>query len=847
MSRRQARSDVIAEYDDDDLAMAVTASAAPAPKRRGRKPKSDNDTTTKPTRPRARKLTLDQIDEYGDEDLPPAVVPARAPVNVPAPAHAYDADTADIEDYDDDDLVAVSIADAVDRARAALKPPSDEQIRIIDAIARGNVVVDAVAGSGKTTTVLHMALRYNTQKILLLTYNAKLKFETRDRADALGLAGLEVHTYHSFCCKYVDRLAYRDATIAENIYDAAGDLRRDIYVHAYDIIIIDEVQDMTPLYYDVSRVAIGKYTPRLCVLGDRGQSIYGFMGADPRYITLAERMWHGHAWERWSLTTSYRITRQMAAFVNALTRIGNVDAPIMRAVKDGPMPVYMYSDVFKLAARIEATAALDPGDVFVLAKSVRQHTDGGRRGDQRGVIAQLVDHLSRMNVLLYVPTSDSAVPDSKVTRGKLVFSTFHQAKGLERKHVFVIGFDESQVNSEASTLRCSNEMYVACTRASETLTVWHNVGNKFGRQVTMRGPLPFLPGSLLDGVCEYWPTRPNIARMRAAAEIKLHRHLHFDGVTDMLRHLQDVYVKLAVSRARITEVEHDSDGLFITIPSIVRQTIDIAGERKTIYEEVSGITGTAVAAAHELAQRGDCTIYRAIVHDGSEIPSSLRADVAEPLLRVAYEYTVQKAHMSHLRRQITELNWVRDDQMKRCTDRMIAVIPCRQAVYEDMVQCPGFDPRVVWSTNASRKGEARADCVIGQTDILTADGKLFEIKTVSEILDEHIVQLLMYGYAYLCRGKAYEMYLFNVLDDTLLRVEISVDDLLYAMRAINHAKNHTSDAVDDAAFVARSGYMSPEVAIATCPQCVGKFAALPVNAADALAGREKVEPKRGKD
>jgi superfamily II DNA or RNA helicase len=57
-----------------------------------------------------------------------------------------------------------------------------EQKDIINSIKNGyNVIVDAVAGCGKTTTSLAIAQECNDKKILLLTYNAGLKTETRQR------------------------------------------------------------------------------------------------------------------------------------------------------------------------------------------------------------------------------------------------------------------------------------------------------------------------------------------------------------------------------------------------------------------------------------------------------------------------------------------------------------------------------------------------------------------------------------------------------------------------------------------------------------------------------------------
>ena len=60
--------------------------------------------------------------------------------------------------------------------------PSDEQMNIINAIKEGyNVQVDAVAGSGKTTTVLSLAHYICEKNILQVTYNSELKLEVRQK------------------------------------------------------------------------------------------------------------------------------------------------------------------------------------------------------------------------------------------------------------------------------------------------------------------------------------------------------------------------------------------------------------------------------------------------------------------------------------------------------------------------------------------------------------------------------------------------------------------------------------------------------------------------------------------
>jgi DNA helicase IV len=65
---------------------------------------------------------------------------------------------------------------------------SDEQNKIIIALKKNNnVVVDSVVGSGKTTCNLHIATIFNDLNILLLTYNSKLKIETREKVNKLQL------------------------------------------------------------------------------------------------------------------------------------------------------------------------------------------------------------------------------------------------------------------------------------------------------------------------------------------------------------------------------------------------------------------------------------------------------------------------------------------------------------------------------------------------------------------------------------------------------------------------------------------------------------------------------------
>ena len=95
--------------------------------------------------------------------------------------------------------------------------PSDEQQTVINAIRDGyNVQVDAVAGSGKTTTILSLADQLSDKIIIQLTYNAELKDEVNAKKEKYGetmyLDGLSIYTYHGLATKFYTDEAKRDSS-----------------------------------------------------------------------------------------------------------------------------------------------------------------------------------------------------------------------------------------------------------------------------------------------------------------------------------------------------------------------------------------------------------------------------------------------------------------------------------------------------------------------------------------------------------------------------------------------------------------------------------------------------------
>src|ERR1039457_1180938 len=77
-----------------------------------------------------------------------------------------------------------------------------EQIAIINST--GNIKINAVAGSGKTTTIIEYAkARPGESKILYLAFNKSVKTEALKRFADKGLNNVKVETAHSLAYKHI--------------------------------------------------------------------------------------------------------------------------------------------------------------------------------------------------------------------------------------------------------------------------------------------------------------------------------------------------------------------------------------------------------------------------------------------------------------------------------------------------------------------------------------------------------------------------------------------------------------------------------------------------------------------
>jgi hypothetical protein len=581
---------------------------------------------------------------------------------------------------------------------------------------------------------------------------------------------------------------------------------------AYDIIIMDEAQDITPTYYELICKIIhdnstSSHQVQLCLLGDRFQSIYGFNMADCRYLTMADKLFNlnSNPWARCYLSVSYRLTGEVAAFVNKCMA-GRL---VINTVKSNKcLPQYNIIDIHDADKVIFIImkflrGGYKPGDIFILAPSIKiknYNTVAEHKENQQSPIKKLENTLKKQHpdIPIYVPCTDSEKLDADVLAGKILFSTYHQSKGMERPIVLVYSFDESYFTyykRDAVKTRMVNELYVATTRPSEHLVLLHGATNS---------NFQFITDDILKSTCRVMGTmRPSKKPIAKFSPAETRTSI---TVMDMLSHLNFSIILKALEFIEWTAVRNI--GTKIKIPPKIQTASG--------FENVSDISGTAIPAFYELRTRGNMTIYDRVIADiqaNGRLFDKLRKpfDVKtirldklsiDELLFMANEYNATQTGYIFKTYQIQEYKWLSQQNLDECCRRLDSLGISSESLYEKNV--------------SYKKGVN----ILGCMDCVDGD-RVFEFKCVECIGYEHLLQLAIYMFLYesqlrrdilpndtiLSRNPDIlmkEYYLYNILNDNLIKITSTYSRLEAMYDFIMDSKNMSDQDMHDEEFIIRN-------------------------------------------
>lgn len=373
-----------------------------------------------------------------------------------------------------------------------------EQVDVIrDILEQKNVLVISKAGCGKTSTSLQAAFQYYQkyqERALLITYNARLKLETRARIKQMNMEHvIEAHSYHAAASKFF--VPIQEGKSADNaLIHEAINVPLPQQPIDFGLVILDEAQDMNTLYADFVKHILRLNTKKatMLIVGDPFQRIFGFNGSSCDFMTQPEQhfgslcrnaVFHTH-----HLTICWRITHEMAKFINAhlnpcsLVHCAAPDwwekngkrieawwgtgiraNPGRTAAPDSIRIVHGWGSREIIHETKQLFQLFGNDEVALLAFSLK-----GERSPIRAIVDKLGKH-SHENWVVLSGTTDSS---DDILTGKRLASTIHRMKGLERRGIVVCGMDafvEKIYGKEP--LDHFNLFYVACTRAKDRLII----------------------------------------------------------------------------------------------------------------------------------------------------------------------------------------------------------------------------------------------------------------------------------------------------------------------------------------------------------------------------------------
>jgi len=738
--------------------------------------------------------------------------------------------------------------------------PSDEQSKIVTTLlSDSNVLVDAVAGSGKTTTICWIARACPEANILLLTYNRKLKYETKQRLKSWKIKSVQTHTYHSFCFNFYDVFGGTDQIILD-VLDKEKD---EGPTFEYDLIIIDEVQDITPLYYSLVThiVKSSKFVPKICVLGDPRQTIYEFNGADSRFLTLAPQLFrfgsNPYPWVKCGLSTSYRLGSKVCDFINnvVLKKPGFIKPrPDLSQYAD-VKPRYIFCDAFGSAPIKELTHhylvkfGYTYNDIFVLAPSINSDLSP---------VKALANNLSaNFNIPIFIPTSDTDKLDAELITNKLVFATFHQAKGLERKCVLLFGFDNSYFyyyKQDVDKSICPNEIYVGLTRCTERMTLIHHYKKSW---------LDFIDSSQIDnyaytervestgllenpspGIRINSSIANKIMRLHSKPELldkkprltvtKLLSHLPAHIVAQALAHVQVIKLNQTPKRYNSKLInpfddpdevdELGSEDFYINIRSKAASSIGI-----DCIEDVSEIIGTGIPVYYSWVKTGRIDFipwldqllwsvqtnpaYKSVQNRYKELKKVLNNNLVDPshIFELVAIYLGITNNLIHKIAQISNYKFVTKENLKLCVKRLDANLsPSTKTRFEEFyeanmtVDISGYEVPLALGCNPERKDLLIERVVTGFVDCVdTSTNTIWEFKCLGGTIQPiHLLQLAIYGWiAAKADLKLYDLKILNIISGEKYQIKATFEQLNQIVKTLLKYKFTARPRLSDDEFI----------------------------------------------
>lgn len=616
----------------------------------------------------------------------------------------------------------------------AIPALTDEQQTIIRRAQEGhNIVIEAVPGGSKTTTSIQIARATPSRRFLILTYNSALNASNRRRIREDGLTNTRSFTFHAFAMQYFNVASYTDDGMLE-ILDSDRHATKPL---DFDALIIDEAQDMRPLFIRFAHHLL-RYNKRrslesvqFIIVGDRDQFLYEFRGADPTFMPECHTRFAIEPSRKWMwlpLSQTFRIPRMIVQSLQhgfwGMPRIRGGHRRTNSKIRY--LICHPYStgrDRIFFEIRFYLEQGYRPSDIFVVAPS---------NVFKNGPLRKLVNEITWMNIPVFCADRDNSTDgDDRIYRNKIVVGTYHSVKGLERKVVIVMGVDASyyQIIREQPNLdHIPNPLYVALTRCQERMTLVHDCRNDFLPNLRLdrfQTIFELVPGSVdlcISGTpsppaprpspeIEQPPKSPDTVVARIARTVT--EIVGGDLIpSDILWSIRQEFLEEEV----LTPPSPDT----IRLPSISNR------QPRGLYEGVADLNGIVIPI---LFRR---QVFSDTWETGPEEEAICRS------LHDALQHWEDHKNLKFRRRQLQEFDWLKPPTIRRILERM-----------RDGMRESGCTPTACQYERPIRSEILDKDQILeieGRVDIYCpSTDTLIEIKTGGVLTTNHLLQTALYG------------------------------------------------------------------------------------------------------
>ncbi|WP_029853812.1 nuclease-related domain-containing DEAD/DEAH box helicase [Vibrio parahaemolyticus] len=366
-----------------------------------------------------------------------------------------------------------------------LKALDFEQEEFAKKVPNGHYMVSGIPGSGKTVILLsralHLAQRYETYSILILTYTKalanKLKHQLTVKAADMHIpdnvkSRIEIKHFHKLCYDIIGfnkRLAtqtgdkyYNELWPQEAINGLKGK------IGSYDAVLVDEYQDFHVDWFELCKQICKKNEDgreNLFFAGDRLQRIYETTWSSYKEIGINIQ---GRSK---LLKTPYRTNQNHLDF--ALKFLSN-DEVLAKDIDN----FYEIENLNNFTNKFNSIDIIE-GNAISISKYVEELVS------RLDILPEEILILCHTNyeceeMLRSLPTNINMKFESgkEPSKGKGLITTYHSSKGLEAKYCILYKVDKFEVLRNNRTL-----MYVGMTRASEKLIVNYEREKNFASEV----------------------------------------------------------------------------------------------------------------------------------------------------------------------------------------------------------------------------------------------------------------------------------------------------------------------------------------------------------------------------